>query len=255
MPMFESCFMKSKWIVNLRPKSSAVMRLICFPYAGGDASVFRHWVNALPEELEVLAIQLPGRASRLLEPPLVSMPEIIEELQSEILPYLSKPYIFLGHSLGSRIAFELTHRLRRNHQPLPYCFVASGSNAPDTKSNKTHGLSDAEFIDELRALGGTPDDILNHEEMMSLLLPMLRADFGIAKTYNSGTRKPLDMPVALFNGTSDIVDEERLQKAWQRHFSMPIQYFSFDGGHFFINEKYAEFIKVLRKYLQEIPIL
>jgi surfactin synthase thioesterase subunit len=45
------------------------MRLICLPYAGGSAATYISWARSLPAEVELIALQPPGRGSRMAEMP------------------------------------------------------------------------------------------------------------------------------------------------------------------------------------------
>ena len=60
----------STWVYRMSPKPAPDLRLICFPYAGGSAHLFKGWEVYLPAEVEVCAVQLPGRAQRIAEPPI-----------------------------------------------------------------------------------------------------------------------------------------------------------------------------------------
>ena len=103
----------NEWIVRYRPNEQARMRLFCFPYAGGRASIFRSWLDALPEEVELCGIQLPGREDRLGEQAYTRLTPLVQTLAEAIYPYLDKPFAFYGHSMGSLISFELARELRR----------------------------------------------------------------------------------------------------------------------------------------------
>lgn len=72
-------------------KVGAKKRLFCFPYAGGGASIYRLWGSLLPSDVELYAIELPGRV-HLREPPAKNMKELIDILYAEILPLLDKPF-------------------------------------------------------------------------------------------------------------------------------------------------------------------
>nr|WP_293110877.1 phosphopantetheine-binding protein [Okeania sp. SIO2F4] len=57
------------WIAYHKPKPNASTRLFCFHPWGASASMYQQWSDALPPEIEVLPIQLPGRQRRLQEKP------------------------------------------------------------------------------------------------------------------------------------------------------------------------------------------
>src|SRR5262245_26039610 len=109
--MLQTSVADNIWFQYWKHKRLARVRLFCFPYAGGGASIFRAWPELTPPEIEVCPVQLPGREGRLLEPPFSSIQPLIEVLSEVLQPYLDMPYAFFGHSMGSLISFELTHHL------------------------------------------------------------------------------------------------------------------------------------------------
>jgi len=111
---------------------------------------------------------------------------------------IDRPYLLFGHSLGSRIAFELALRCRQLGLPSPVSFIASGSRAPHlrTHENPIYDLPEAEFVAKLRDLKGTPEEVLRNEELIQLLTPLLRADFRIADLYCAAQTR-LDCPIVV----------------------------------------------------------
>src|SRR6185437_3198621 len=88
------------WCRVTKPNPRANLKLICFPYAGGSSVIFRSWYLHLPANVEVCALQLPGRQDRLLEPPFRRVPDATEEIGKSLLPILDRPFVFFGHSMG-----------------------------------------------------------------------------------------------------------------------------------------------------------
>lgn len=160
------------WIIypgsNQSSCCSAGLRLFCFPFAGGGASVFRSWRSELPTNVELACIQLPGRENRRGEPLLHHLADVIQHLKLAIIPHLTVPFIFFGHSMGALIAFELVRSLRQTQHPLPQHLFVSACHAPQLPRHKPprHTLSDAELFTELRRLEGTPAAILDNDELM-----------------------------------------------------------------------------------------
>ena len=105
--------MNSSWILRSKPKPKANLRFFCFPYAAAGASAFASWADLTPPEVELCAIQLPGRGARLRGKPFVRFPPLVRAVRESLRPYLHKPFAFFGHSMGALTSFELARELRR----------------------------------------------------------------------------------------------------------------------------------------------
>lgn len=226
------------WIFFRKPNPRARLRLFCFPYAGGGASIYRQWGEQLASaEIEVLPVQLPGRESRLMEKPFTSFPPLVDTLVEALAPFMDQPMAFFGHSLGAAIAFELSHRLRREGRREPLALMVSGRRPPHLPDDDepVHGLPDEEFKAKLRELDGTPEAVLENPELMALMLPLLRADFELIETYAPAERLPLDIPVSAYGGLEDPEVEREHLEQWQAVTRSPLTLRMFPGDHFFLH--------------------
>jgi medium-chain acyl-[acyl-carrier-protein] hydrolase len=216
--------------------SRADIRLFCFPYAGGGTSVFQGWAETIPRSVKVCPVQLPGREKRFREPALTHLPALVEDLAESLLPYLTPPFAFFGHSLGALLAFELARWVRRQHGPQPVHLFVSGCGAPQcrTAGGEIHALSPAEFREELRRLNGTPAAVLDDDELMDLLLPTLRADFALAETYAYADGPPLASPITALGGLSDVTVGVSDLDAWRVHTTGRFRRRLLPGDHFFL---------------------
>ncbi len=198
---------------------------------------FRAWPNDLPSEVEVGPIQLPGRGSRLSEPPHERLSSLVQAIAPALLPHLDKPFALFGHSMGAIICFELTRHLRRQHQPGPVHIFVSGRRAPQLQTRRPpiHQLAEHQFLEELRHLNGTPEPVLRDPEMMQLLLPMLRADFALSETYVYVDDEPLDCPITAFGGIADSWAGDDALSAWRVQTNSIFRLRMFPGDHFFLN--------------------
>jgi len=226
----------SKWFTRPIPRTNAQLRLFCLPYAGGSAAIYTPWSQQLDPSVELIAVQPPGRGNRIFEVPYTSMEDFVADLAKFIRPLLNVPYALFGHSLGSRVAIELARKLSRDGAPEPMFFFASGSRAPHIMHDRptTHLLPDDEFIQELRNLNGTPEAILNNKELMDLHLPMLRADFQIAETFQAKLDQKLSSYPWIFAGEDDEYQTEEDLLSWCEYFHKKAHLQMFTGGHFFI---------------------
>jgi len=243
------------WIKHTGRDPYTCFRLFCFPYAGGGASIFRTWPERLPSDIEVCAIQLPGREDRLRETPFARILSLIDELADVLNPYMDLPFAFFGHSLGSLISFELTRRLRRQKAPCPLQLFISGCRAPQIPDPDPpiHHLPDAEFIEELSRFNGTPKAVLDNSELMEVFLPLLRSDIRLYETYVYDHEAPLDCPISAFGGLEDEEVSREELAAWcdqtRSRFSMQV----FPGDHFFLNGKESNgLLEIISKDIRQI---
>lgn len=234
-----SAFAASNWIAPYhRPNPAATVRLFCFPYAGGGASVFARWMTSLPSEIEVCPIQPPGRENRIREPFLTSVREMAEVAAESLDPYFERPFAFFGHSLGALVAYELAQKLRATRGLQPQHLIVSAHRAPrfPFPHEQTWHLPEPEFIKRLEELNGTPKEVLQYEELLALMLPMLRADFRLDETYTqSANDEPLDCPITVFGGSRDTETEEASLRAWNEVTRGEFRLKMFDADHFFIH--------------------
>lgn len=242
------------WFLAWHRKPQARVRLFCFPYAGGGASLFRSWPELVPPELEICPVQLPGRENRLGDPPFSHLPALTEALAAALSPYLEMPYALFGHSMGALISFELARYLRRTGQHSgPLALFVSGHRAPHLPplTPPIYHLPDDEFLAKLRHLQGTPEAVLQNEELLHVLMPLLRADFTLCETYTYHEERALHCPLYAFGGLQDADTPAETITAWRKQTDVRFQQRFFSGGHFFLHKERDALLRVLA---QELPV-
>lgn len=246
--------MSTQWFIRTRRIRPPRLRLFCFPYAGGGASIFRPWAGILPDAIELLPVQLPGRETRFTEAPLASLAEVVAGLADAIAPLLDRPYATFGHSLGTLVSYELILELRRRGLPLPAHVIMSGRGAPHIARHRcqSHRLPDAEFIEDLRSMRGTPEEVLNDAELMRLMLPVLRADFAMADGYELEERTLLPGRMSVYGGLADLDIPRANLQAWQEYCAHPITLRMLPGGHFFLNSSRPMLLQALARDLHPL---
>lgn len=224
------------WILSPRPNPRARLRLFCFPYAGGGASAFCNWPVGLPSEIELCAVQLPGRENRFNEPAFTQISQLLHELVHNLQPFLDQPFAFFGHSMGSLINFELARQLRRDLLPSPVYLFVSGGRAPHLLNSEppSYQLSDSEFINRMCIYNGIPEVVFQDADLIQLLLPKLRADVELLETYIYTKDEPLGCPISAFGGVSDPTVSQYDLSAWREQTSSIFNLCMLPGDHFFL---------------------
>ncbi|HZI20589.1 MAG TPA: alpha/beta fold hydrolase [Pyrinomonadaceae bacterium] len=241
----------SGWLRCLRPREEALLRLFCFPYAGGGGAAYRAWPARLPEAVEVWTVQLPGREERLAEAPFTELRALLAALTPSLLPALDLPFVFFGHSMGALISFELTRHLRRHAGLRPSHLLVSARRAPHLPAARApiHALPEKLFKEEILRLTGTPPVVFADEELARIFLPLLRADIALCETYEYEEEDALCVPVAAFGGTRDEGVEPRHLEAWCELTTAPCSVHLFEGGHFYLREAQAPLLEKVSSLL------
>lgn len=244
------------WLAFVRPHSHRAARLFCFPYAGGGAHIFRAWADHLPANIEVCPVQLPGRGTRIAELPQTDIHSLVESAAASLLPVMQEgPFAFFGHSMGALVSFELARYLRRQACVEPSVLFVSGCRAPQTYSKEfrkepsIYQLSDPEFINELRRMGGTPAEFFAHPELVALTLPLLRADFQAVQTYVCEAVAPLHCPIVAWGGLQDSEISPEQLAMWESQTTARFSTHWLPGDHFFIHSASASLLDQLRAEL------
>lgn len=239
-----------KWFRVPKPLDNPKLRLICLPYAGGNSNSYMKWAEQLPDGIELVAVELPGRSARMLETPYDEMHGLVDDLYEAFQPFLNIPYVLFGHSLGGRIAYEMMLRSQQRQQPLAQHLIVSASRAPHVikRRHDIYHLSDDEFIEEMRDFNGTPERVLQDREFMELLLPMLKADFKIADQYISPPL-PVASPVTVIGSTGDdhIIDEHLW--AWDELSPNKVEVAYVEGAHFYLDTHPQQVLAVVNEVL------
>jgi medium-chain acyl-[acyl-carrier-protein] hydrolase len=244
-PVVKSC------VIYPKPNPQSRLRLFCFPYAGGTAAVFRNWPRYLPSEIEVCAIQYPGRGSRLAEPLSEDVVDVMNRIYEDLQPFFQKPFAFFGHSMGALVSYEFARRLQREKQARPFELFVSGCTGPHVRSidEPTYNLPEPEFIAELRRLQGTPAEVLENAELMQLMMPIIRADFKASQTYKYNPGPPLECPIRAFGGLKDEMAPREKVEAWSEHTTGSFRAQMLPGDHFFLNSSQSLLTRIVAQEL------
>jgi medium-chain acyl-[acyl-carrier-protein] hydrolase len=240
-----------RWIQRPRPNPGARLRLFCLPHAGGAASAFRSWAGTLPDFVEVCPVQLPGRENRMREVPFTAWEPLVAALAEAVRPYEDRPFAVFGHSTGAMLGYELARTLRAAGRPGPVHLFASARRAPQIPHVQptTYDLPEDALIDDLRSLGGVPEEVLAHRELMQIILPLLRADLSVNETYVHPGGEPLDVPVSAYGGTRDPRATREELEAWREQTRDRFTLRTFEGDHFYLQSDPAPVLAAVAEEL------
>jgi len=243
-------------LVRFNQHAQPIARLFCFPYAGGDANIFRSWVNGVPNGVEVIGVQYPGRGIHNGSGAISSCDEMVSLLRSAMLPWLDRDFAFFGHSNGALISFELARALAPEQRKLQRHHFLSARVAAHVSSGRKRigALPFADFIREVRAIGGTPQELLDDQQLMRVLAPQLRAEFALGENYQFKPGPLLACEITTLQGTNDCVVNGALVERWTELTTGRAQHHVVDGDHFFLGSRQENVLSIVRSRLHEIIV-
>ncbi len=233
------------------PVAQPAARILCLPHAGGSASAYNHWHRLLPPDVEVCAIELPGRGSRFKEAALPTMSAVVEHVMTLIEPLVGVRYVLWGHSMGAVIALELARRCCDRGRP-PHALVVAGCRAPYLPGRHDRALSslpDQELVRELSLLEGVPLKMQQAPGFIETFLPIIRRDLRCREQWRDDMRQ-VDVPIHVLGGRDDKAVARADMEAWKVYTGRRVQVHMFDGGHFFVRESQEQVIHYLTQLLR-----
>jgi surfactin synthase thioesterase subunit len=226
---------KTPWFLSScrgRPE----FRVVCFPHAGGNPAAFMHWSAHLPENVELVAVQYPGRGGHVARPPHRDLEALVDELADVAAALLDRPTVLLGHSLGAVVAYEVARRFR-DEPNLRHLFV-SGCLAPaywpPPEGKRLGQLSAEAFAAALRERGAFPEAVFEHASLRDYVVAVAKADYEMIASYSYVKREPLAVPITAFAGRDDGEAPLDGMDAWADESRGPISFLTFPGEHLFV---------------------
>ena len=241
-----------------------LLDLYCFPYAGASTwAVFDSWANELPEDVrrnvrfwsvDIRSAEASGKQAISM-----SLPDLLDDLLSGFTRRLRSPFIFVGHSMGALVSFEMARMLRRKNLSGPEHLVVSGHRAPQLPRRRppVHAEPDRILLKRLRELDGTPPEVLREPELLELVLPRLRGDLAACETYSYLPEPALPCSITALGGNSDPEVNRDDLRAWAEQTATGFSLYTFPGGHFFPQTAHNLVLRVLtedlRRVLRRLP--
>lgn len=233
-----------RWFLGPAPAPEAETVLYCLPPAGAGATGYLSWRRHAPANLHIQPVQPPGRENRITESPELSTDELAEALRRRI----DRPYALYGHSMGGVVAHEVAQALVRTGSVLPRCLYLGAAPPPLSRMSWLGGWlvgNDAELVQRMAALGGTPAQVLGHARARARVARILRSDLTWLAARRPSGRPPLPVPLRAFAGDRDgLVDAEAMadwRSCTDRSYALRV----LSGGHFFHLEDPATLVRAI----------
>jgi medium-chain acyl-[acyl-carrier-protein] hydrolase len=228
------------------------IRLICVPHAGGNPELFWPWVDRLAPNIELLAVRLPGHGPRIADRTFDQWDALLADTFEGLEEYLHEPNALFGHCFGGRVAYEFLQFATR-HIGAGACtqrLFVSACRSPDAphRGRYVHALPDRELRDALRQRGA-PDEVLQNDAVMRLVLPAVRSEFRLAELWDDRHQTGVDVPITAIHGRDDPEDGLLSMKGWEAFSTKQCELVEVPGDHFFPSSDPAPLLDVINSRL------
>jgi surfactin synthase thioesterase subunit len=237
----------AQWLWVPRPRPQARLRLYCLAHAGAGASAFASWAAAGPAEIEIAAIQLPGRETRLDEEPLRSLAASARSIAELVLRDDPRPFALFGHSMGGKLAVHVASLLKDTNRVPVHLFVSATPLVPRDRS--LHKLDDAAFMQAVAdRFGALPAEITQDPEIWGLFARPLRADLEACETDQQAPRR-LDILLTVIAGSRDTVVTAPELAGWSEWSSRAVHLETLDADHFSYRTQPHRYLDAIKRRL------
>ncbi|MEJ0079196.1 MAG: SDR family NAD(P)-dependent oxidoreductase [Alphaproteobacteria bacterium] len=261
-----------KWLIAPRPNPNAKARLFCFPYAGGGLVSFRSWAQSLSRDVELVAVEAPGRGTRINETAVGDIDTFVRELMPEMLEWLDRPSAFFGHCLGGLTMFVTLRALPSERAHLIKHAFACGVRPPHLlrrrgafEDNLAYSVMLHHEYDVSIPPYAQPDDLfayivrqfdtpdadrmLEIPKLRKVLLPAIRAEFGMAYNYQYRPCEPFSFPISSFVGDADPWVSDEDSAGWSALTRATFNNHLRKGSHFLMMDDGPYILQTIEKEL------
>ncbi len=232
------------------------LRLYCFPFAGGSAVIFNDLRRYLYDYVEVVPVEYAGRGKRFREAKYATISDAVDDLYNLMKPELPKvPYAILGYSFGALIIYEIIKRLMQEEDPLPLHAFFMACHAPHNRYGdfNFHELSDDKLTEVIRQLGGISNEVINHDELLKIFIPIIKNDFKLYEQYDKNQDKVrLPLNITVVNAKYDKLISEEKTLEWMDYAKMKCRIRFVESDHYFITDKTGEIASIIKEDIEPV---
>lgn len=232
------------WLRVLKPGTAPRARIVAFAGMGGTTDSHVPLIRHLADDVELVAVQMPGREERTGEPSPSGITDVADGIAEALTGLPELPTVLYGHSQGALLAWEVAHRFGPGGDGAPVALVPACAPAPCTELPSQ--LDDLQQLGAVLEPGATaqaaealrgllPDTLLADEELLASYLVNLRTDAELARDHHAflatADREPLDIPITTVAATDDPVLPGGTLHAWHERTRARTVHRTIEGTH------------------------
>ncbi|GAB7529038.1 pyochelin biosynthesis editing thioesterase PchC [Pseudomonas sp. 3A(2025)] len=227
----------SPWLRVLRESEQARARLVCLAHAGGSASFFRSWLAHLPGDIDLLAVQYPGREERFSEAPIACLDSLAGHIAEALQALPERPLLLFGHSMGAALAYAVGVRLQAAGPRAAHVFVSGHAPPHRQPPSDLHRQDDAALVADILRQDASAAGLWADPQLRALFLPTLRSDYRAIETWRPTQLTPLRVPLDVLLARDDAEVSLEQARAWADLSDYTPDIRLFDGNHFYLKHQ------------------
>lgn len=238
----------SKCAIKISRQDDCSVRLYVLHHAGGSHLLFRPWLSLLPDWVEVIALEVPGRGYSFGDQLCSGLEELISLFLREVRT--DKPFAFFGHSMGALIAYEMTLQLIQM-KAAPIWLGISAFLPPhlhNRESKSRSQMNDKELIQYLAKLGRMSTDEYGEleQDTLTAILEIVRSDFRLVDNWIMSEDSVSESTTFhCFSGKKDRLVTPTFAQGWDKYSPSKMAHTILDDGHFYVDSFSQEIVECM----------
>lgn len=244
---------QSTWFHHSGRSDVTEVSLFCFPQSGGSAASFNSWRPLLPDWIELIKVQIPGRAGENDVSRYYSAEALVPDLLAQFSQPWDKPIALYGHSMGALLAFEVANFLETTAKHELLGLFVSGRRAPHIRipeHERLYALDETALVQRLVESAGDTAQLLTHKKWADYYLPSIRADLSVSDQYVCKPNMRITAPVYAFLGDTDSLIPKKSWAPWSDIALGEYERFIYPGNHFFAKAGQKKLISTISSKLE-----
>jgi medium-chain acyl-[acyl-carrier-protein] hydrolase len=237
------------WFVPLVDNANRPCRVLAFPQAGAGCSTFAGCAAALPPDIALCGLNLPGRQARFGEPPVTDLDRLAAELAADLSRSADRPYVLLGYCSGALVAFLVARAVAAAGGQEPLALVVAAYPAPQlARTTATlHTLPSETFWEAVVSFGGFPAVLTEQPDYREIFEPALRADHAALAGFRYHDAPRLRIPIVAIGGRHDRGLDPAELAAWADQTTAGFRLELIDADHWLLDGAGEQLMSIVER--------